>query len=96
MFIVVLPDRRLQAGEVATRTGSGRGRWWRPPLLNPRAHPDFTWAFLSAFLFVMAYAFLTTYQAYYLIAHLGSPESEVPHQVFLGALAQLWWSSQLL
>lgn len=88
VFVVVLPDRRLQPGDVATRTSSGRGRWWRTSLLNPRAHPDFTWAFLSKFLFVMAYAFLTTYQAYYLIAHLGSPESEVPHQVFLGALAQ--------
>lgn len=35
---------------------------------------------------MLAYAFLTTYQAYYLIARLGSAESDVPRQVFLGTL----------
>ena len=39
-------------------------------------------------MFVLAYAFLTTYQAYYLLDHLGSSESDVPQQVFLGTLVQ--------
>jgi MFS family permease len=37
---------------------------------------------------VTAYAFLTTYQAYYLLDSLGSAEKEVPRQIFLGTLAQ--------
>jgi MFS family permease len=36
----------------------------------------------------MAYAFLTTYQAYYLLEKIGSAEADVPHQIFLGTLAQ--------
>jgi MFS family permease len=39
-------------------------------------------------MFVLAYAFLTTYQAYYLLDHLGSAEADVPQQVFLGTLVQ--------
>jgi MFS family permease len=56
--------------------------------VNPRRNPDFAWAFLSRFLMVTAYAFLVTYQAYYLIAQLGTAEVEVPHQVYLGTLVQ--------
>ena len=48
--------------------------------------PDFAWAFASRFLLVMAYAFLVTYQAYYLIDRIGVPESEVAHQIYLGTL----------
>jgi MFS family permease len=46
------------------------------------------WAFASRFLFVLAYAFLTTYQAYYLLDKIGSAEADVPHQIFVGTLAQ--------
>jgi MFS family permease len=56
--------------------------------VNPRRNPDFAWAFLSRFLLVTAYAFLVTYQAYYLIAQLGTAEVEVPHQVYLGTVMQ--------
>jgi MFS family permease len=38
-------------------------------------------------MFVLAYAFLTTYQAYYLLEKLGSAEDDVPHQLFLATLA---------
>jgi MFS family permease len=37
---------------------------------------------------VLGYAFLTTYQAYYLLEKLGSAEADVPHQIFLGTLLQ--------
>ena len=36
----------------------------------------------------MAYAFLVTYQAYYLIDRIGLPESDVARQIYLGTLAQ--------
>src|SRR5215210_4884728 len=56
--------------------------------VNPRRNPDFTWAFASRFMFILAYAFLTTYQAYYLLDKIGTAEADVPHQVFLGTLTQ--------
>jgi MFS family permease len=37
---------------------------------------------------VLAYAFLVTYQAYYLLTELGSTEADVPQQIFLGPLVQ--------
>jgi MFS family permease len=37
---------------------------------------------------VLAYAFLTTYQAYYLLDKIGTAEPDVPQQVFLGTLVQ--------
>ena len=46
------------------------------------------WAFASRFLFVLAYALLVTYQAYYLLERLDSAEADVPRQIFLGTLAQ--------
>jgi MFS family permease len=56
--------------------------------VNPRRNPDFAWAFASRFLFVLAYAFLTTYQAYYLLDRLGTAEADVAQQIFLGTLVQ--------
>ena len=39
-------------------------------------------------MFLLAYAFLTTYQAYYLLEQIGTAEADVPHQIFLGTLVQ--------
>jgi MFS family permease len=39
-------------------------------------------------MFLLAYAFLVTYQAYYLLDKIGSAEADVPQQIFLGTLAQ--------
>lgn len=39
-------------------------------------------------MFVLAYAFLTTYQAYYLLQKIGSAQADVPQQIFLGTLTQ--------
>ena len=85
LFAVALEDRRLAEAD-------------RPPwslrefastfYVKPRASPDFAWAFASRFMFILAYAFLTTYQAYYLLDKLGSAEADVPQQIFLGTLAQ--------
>ena len=85
LFATSLNDRRLDPAD-------------RPPwslreiagtfYVNPRRNPDFAWAFASRFMVVMAYAFLVTYQAYYLLHGLGSSEHDVPHQIYLGTLAQ--------
>ena len=56
--------------------------------VDPRTSPDFAWAFASRFLLVLAYAFLATYEVYYLLDKLGSSEADVPPQIFLGALVQ--------
>ena len=85
LFAVTLKDRRL-AGSVAPP-------WTLRELLRtfyvaPRKNPDFAWAFTGRFMFVMAYAFLVTYQAYYLLDRIGSAEADVPHQIFLSTLIQ--------
>ena len=85
LFAWRLPDRRLDPQD--------KPPWSLRQLagtfyVNPRRNPDFAWAFLSRFLFVMAYAFLVTYQAYYLLAEVGSAESDVPRQVYLGTVVQ--------
>jgi MFS family permease len=85
LFAARLDDRRLTAAD--------RPPWSLRELastfyVSPRRNPDFAWAFVSRFLFVLAYAFLVTYQAYYLLDRLGSAEADVPHQIFLGALTQ--------
>jgi MFS family permease len=85
LFAATLDDRRLAAGD--------RPRWSVRELastfyVDPRANRDFAWAFGSRFMLVLAYAFLTTYQVYYLLEHLGSAEDDVPDQVFLATLTQ--------
>jgi MFS family permease len=85
LFAVTLKDRRLTADQ--------RPNWSMRELaatfyVSPRKSPDFSWAFASRFMFVTAYAFLVTYQAYYLIARIGSSNEDVPRQIFLGTLAQ--------
>jgi MFS family permease len=85
VFAFKLKDRRLSRGALPP--------WSVPEFLrtfyvSPRRNPDFAWAFLSRLLFVLAYAFLVTFQAYYLLDHLGSAQPDVPHQIFIGTLVQ--------
>lgn len=85
LFAARLADRRLSPDD-------------KPPwslqavfgtfVVNPLRHRDFAWAFLSRFLLVFAYAFLVTYQTYYLLEQVGTPEADVPHEVYVGTLAQ--------
>ena len=85
LFAASLRDRRLLAAR--------RPPWSLRELagtfsVSPRKHPDFAWVFVSRFLFMSAYAFLTGYQAFYLLSKLGTPEGQVPRQIFLATLAQ--------
>jgi MFS family permease len=85
LFAATLKDRRL-APEI--RTAWSLRDVASTFYVTPRKSPDFAWAFASRFLFVLAYAFLVTYQAYYLLDKIGSAAADVPHQIFLGTLAQ--------
>jgi MFS family permease len=85
LFAATLNDRRL--AEAAKPMWSLR-ELASTFYVNPRQSPNFAWAFVSRFMFVLAYAFLTTYQAYYLLDRIGSAEVDVAHQIFLGTLVQ--------
>jgi MFS family permease len=85
LFVATLDDRRLDPD--AARPWSLRDLA-AAFHLDPRRSPDFAWAFAGRFLFISAYAFLTTYQAYYLIDRVGTAEDDVPGQVFLATLVQ--------
>ena len=85
LFVVALNDRRLLKAD--------RPRWSLREFastfyVKPRTSPDFAWAFASRFMFLLAYAFLTTYQVYYLLDKIGSARADVPQQIFLGTLVQ--------
>ena len=89
LFVIVfaarLNDRRLDpANKPAWSLRQLVGSFY----VNPRTSPDFAWAFTSRFMIVMAYAFLVTYQAYYLLEQVGSSQDAVPRQIYLGTLAQ--------
>ena len=85
LFAVTLKDRRLaKADKIAWSIREFVSTFY----VNPRKNPDFAWAFASRFMFVLAYAFLVTYQAYYLLDKIGSAKAEVPQQIFLGTLTQ--------
>ena len=85
LFVARLADRRLDSGQAPPWSiREFVGTFY----VNPRRSPDFAWVFASRFLLVIAYAFLVTYQAYYLLTQVGSGEDDVAHTIFLGTLTQ--------
>ncbi len=85
LFAARLRDVRLDAADRAPWSVRELARSF---YFDPRRSPDFAWAFASRFFIVTAYAFLVTYQTYYLRDELGSAKDDVPHQIFLGTLVQ--------
>lgn len=85
VFVGVLDDRRLAVTE---RPAWSLREFARTFYVDPRRNADFAWVFLGRFLFVLAYAFLVTYQAYYLLNRMGTAAADVAHQIFLGTAAQ--------
>lgn len=85
VFIALVNDRRLpkDAPKPKLSIREIASSFW----VNPRRHPDFAWAWFSRLLFVTAYGFLTTYQAFYLLNHLGSRPEEIPQQIFFATVA---------
>jgi len=85
LFAATLNDRRLaRADKPAWSLREFASTFY----VNPRKSPDFAWVFAGRFMFLLAYAFLVTYQAYYLLDKIGSAEADVPQQIFLGTLVQ--------
>ena len=84
LFAAMLNDRRLA---IAEKPAWSVREFANSFYVNPRKNPDFAWAFASRFMFVLAYAFLTTYQVYFLLEKLKSTEDDVPRQLFLATLA---------
>ena len=85
LFAVVLKDRHLAKVD---RPAWSIREFASTFYVKPRTSPDFAWAFVSRFMFLMAYAVLATYEAYYLIQKVGSAVADVPQQIFLGTLVQ--------
>jgi MFS family permease len=85
LFVATLTDRRLAP---ADKPAWSLREFASTFYIDPRRCPDFAWAFASRFLFVLAYAFLATYQTYYLLDRIGTAEDDVPGQVFAGTLVQ--------
>lgn len=85
VFIALVNDRRLpkDAPKPKLSIREIASSFW----VNPRRHPDFAWAWFSRLLFVTAYGFLTTYQAFYLLNHIGSRPEEIPQQIFFATVA---------
>jgi len=85
LFAVTLNDRRLSR---ADRPAWSLREFVSTFYVKPRTSPDFAWAFSSRFMFLLAYALLTTYEAYFLLGKIGSAVADVPQQIFLGTLVQ--------
>jgi len=85
LFVVALRDRRLAR---AARPAWSLREFASTFYVKPRTSPDFAWAFASRFMFLLAYALLTTYEAYFLLGKIGSAVADVPQQIFLGTLVQ--------
>lgn len=56
--------------------------------IRPASSRDFLWAFSSRFLFVLAMAFLTSYEAFYVLDHLGTRRGDVADRVFAATVLQ--------
>jgi len=85
LFAVALKDRRLSK---ADRPTWSLREFASTFYVKPRTSPDFAWAFASRFMFLLAYALLTTYEAYFLLGKIRSAVADVPQQIFLGTLVQ--------
>jgi MFS family permease len=85
LFAMTLKDRRL---DKADKPPWSLTQFTSTFYVKPWKSPDFAWVFSSRFMFVLAYAVLTTYQAYYLLQKIGSAPADVPQQIFLGTLTQ--------
>lgn len=85
LFAATLHDRRLATTD---RPVWSLREFAGTFYVDLRRSPNFGWAFAGRFLFMLAYAFLVTYQAYYLLQQVGSAEADVPTQIFLGTLVQ--------
>lgn len=82
-FMVVLKDRTLAPED---KPAWSFREFASTFYINPRKAPDFTWAWVSRFLFVLGQSFLLTYQAFYMLGKLGVTEAQLPNEIFIATL----------
>jgi MFS family permease len=88
-FIAALKDKRLAPED---KPAWSFREFASTFYISPRKAPDFTWAWISRFLFVLGQAFLLTYQAFYMLNKLGVTENELPHEIFIATvISSLFW-----
>jgi MFS family permease len=84
LLVALLKDRRLDPADKPTFSWSEvLGSFW----VNPLKNRDFGFAWWARFVFVFAYAILSTYQAFFLINALQIPAAEVAGLIFQATLA---------
>lgn len=89
VFLLVLKDRHLDPG---AKPAWSLREFASTFYTDPRKAPDFAWAWISRFLFVMGQSFLLTYQAFYLLNRIGISETELPDSIFIATVvSSLCW-----
>ena len=86
IFVLVLPDRRLDPNQQLPRYGIGE--FLRSFWVNPIRYRDFGWNWAGRFLIFMGLATLLSYQVFYLLNHLNVNPDEVGKLVFYSTLVQ--------
>jgi MFS family permease len=76
LFCVGLPDRRLTRRPGPFSAREFLGSFW----VNPKAHPDFGWAWMTRFLALFGTAIPQAYLVYFLPARLGTSPDHVAAQ----------------
>jgi MFS family permease len=76
LFCVGLPDRRLNRRPAPFSVREFFGSFW----VNPKAHPNFGWAWIVRFLALFGTAIPQAYLVYFLPARLGTSPSHVAGQ----------------
>ena len=86
LLCISLRDRVLDPADRLPLTGRDiLDSFWR----NPRAFPDFGWAWLSRFMMFMAFSAVLTYQVFYLSDQLGIASDETAKYVGIGLALQV-------
>jgi len=85
LYIALAPyDRRLGRDAVS---GYSAREFFGSFVFNPLRNPDFTWAWISRFFFMLGIAYLLVYQAPYSQLHLGFEGAELDAVVLWGTIA---------
>lgn len=80
---VILPMFRDSPAPATTQAGGSWKAFFGSFSIDPRAHADFYWAWISRFLVFMGMAYLQVYAVYFLSDRLHQPMADVPRLVFI-------------
>lgn len=82
-LVVILPMFKDGPAPTIAESVGGMRRFLSAFRVNPRANPDFCWAWISRLFVVMGIAYLQAYAVYFLSDRLKQPMSEVPRLIFI-------------